>query len=152
MRLYAFLRENLVVKVDFLDEQNYSEYAKDYQLIIDVEDLIITPQVGWRLNGNQLVPPPEQVISLQEQIKARIMYYQSLAPALLAELYAGNTLMGITIEQSDAMFSEYSDVILRLSQGAFPSAIYKLQQKTPSGFVTQPMLDAWILKIQQAMV
>lgn len=46
------------------------------------------------------------------------------------------------------MNNQYSDVITRISQGAFPSAIYRLQQKRPSGFVTQTMINNWISKIQ----
>jgi hypothetical protein len=50
------------------------------------------------------------------------------------------------------MFIDYSDVLLCITQGAFPTAIHILQQKSPTGFVTQPMIDAWIAKIQAHMV
>lgn len=148
MRLHAFLRENTVVKVESIDETQYAEEAIGYQLIIDVQDLLIPPSAGWLLSGNHLVPSAGQAPSLKDQIKAKIAHYRSLAPSLLEDLYAENTLLGITVEQSDALFDEYSDVILRLQQGAFPSALYRLQGKQPTGFVTQQMLDNWISKIQ----
>lgn len=148
MRLHAFLRENVVVKVDAIDEIQYAEQIKDYQNIIDVQDLLITPSVGYVLSGNQLVPGVGQSISIKQMIVAKLTNYQAVAPTLLKDLYADNTLMGITAAQSDAMFDEYQDVIIRLSQGAFPTAIYRLQQKQPSGFVTQELINNWIIRIQ----
>lgn len=68
---------------------------------------------------------------------------QEIAPQLLRQLYAENTLAGITTAQSDQLFDEYSDIILRIREGAFPTALYRLQQKQPSGFVTQELLDKW---------
>jgi hypothetical protein len=145
MRLHAFLRENVVVKVESIDEAQYAEQIKDYQ---NIQDLLITPSVGYILSGNQLVPGVGQSVSVKQMIIAKLTNYQAVAPALLKDLYADNTLMGITAAQSDAMFDEYQDVIVRLSQGAFPTAIYRLQQKTPSGFVTQELIDNWIIRIQ----
>lgn len=148
MRMYAFLIDNEVVKVESIDPEQYVDVSKDYNLVIDVEDLVVCPQVGWVLSGNSLVPSAAQASNVKEMIKLRIKGYQSLAPELLRDMYAQNTLLGITSSQSDAVFDDYSDVILRLQQGAFPTAIYRLQQKQPSGFVTQEMLDAWIATIQ----
>jgi hypothetical protein len=74
---------------------------------------------------------------------------QEAAPQLLRQLYAENTLAGITTEQSDALFDEYADVILRIREGAFPTAVHRLQQKQPSGFITQELLDKWIDIIRQ---
>lgn len=150
MRKYAFLAENVVTKIESLGDDNLD--FSSYQLVLDIEDLIVQPQVGWILNGNHLVPPPSEQANIKEIIKATIKHYQSVAPELLRDMYATNTLLGITAAQSDNVFREYADVLLMLTQGAFPTAIYRLQQKEPSGFVTQEMLDAWILKIQQAMV
>lgn len=152
MRLHAFLLDNEVVKVAEIEEGYYSSESEGYHLVIDVQDTLVPPVAGWVLDGNRLVPGPGQSVSLHAMIMARIAHYQSQAPALLRDLYATNTLMGITAAQSDAMFDEYSDVILRLQQGALPSAIYRLEQKEPSGFVTQEVIDSWIAKVQAIMI
>lgn len=89
-------------------------------------------------------PPP----GMPEIVYDKISSYRRLAPNLLTELYRDNTLAGITVQQSDQMFDEYFDVLLRIKEGCFPTAIYRLQQKTPSGFVTQDMINSWIRKIQ----
>ena len=86
-----------------------------------------------------------------QMVQEKLDQYQKAAPGLLRELYATNTLQGITVAQSDALFDEYQDVIMRLAQGAFPTALYRLAQKAPSGFVTQEMLYKWTLQIQACL-
>ena len=152
MRLYAFLQNNTVEKVEAATEEQYLEQARYYQLIIDVTDYVATPTVGWVLSGNVIVPSPQQQPSIKQQIKDRISYYQKIAPDLLTDLYAENTISGITAAQSSQMFNDFQDVVTCVTQGAFPTAIYKLQQKQPSGFVTQEMINDWISKIRSRMV
>jgi len=152
MRTYAFVQNNDVVEVKQITDEQYQAQARDYQLIIDVTDFIYPPQVGWKLSGNQLVPPAAQQISLKLMIEARIKSYQDMAPALLREMYANNTLAGITSEQSAAIFTDYADILLCIREGAWPTAVYKLSQKTPEGFVTQERLDAWTQLLLSRMV
>lgn len=94
-------------------------------------------------------PPtlPTEVIIAQ-----KLARYQVAAKQLLIDLYTQNTMAGITQAQSDQMFDDYADVLDRLKEGAFPTALYRLDQKSPSGFVTQALLDSWRKKIQEAMV
>jgi len=152
MRLHAFLKDNVVEKVEQITEEQYLEQARNYQLIIDVQDYVSAPSAGWILSGNVIVPSPSQQPSIKKMVMERIFYYQRIAPELLVDLYADNTLLGITTQQSSQMFSDFSDVLECVSQGAFPTAVYKLQQKQPSGFVTQEMINSWIAKIQSRMV
>jgi hypothetical protein len=152
MRKHAFLKENIVVKVESITEEQYIELIREYQNIIDVEDLIVTPSIGYVLSGSMLVPPAGQIVSLKEIIMGKITQYRESAPQLLTELYAENTLAGLTVSQSDALFDSYGDVIFRLKEGAFPSALYRLSQKTPSGFVTQALIDKWHDRIVEKMI
>lgn len=153
MPLHALLRDNVVVDLkEITSEEEYRDLSNQYQLIVDVSDYLAVPQVGWVLAGNKIVPPPGQSLSIQKLIEAKIKFYQEQAPELLRQLYAQNTLMGITTAQSDQMFDEYEDVLIRLREGAWPTALYRLQQKTPSGFVTQEMINAWIALIQSYMI
>lgn len=152
MRKYAILDNNEVVEVLNLNESDYIYEASYHQLIIDIEDFIVQPQVGWLLVGNTLTPPSNTISDIKYAIKSRIKYYQDNASDLLRDLYATNVLLGITTEQSDAMFSEYEDVLIRIREGAWPTALYRLSQKSPSGFVTQDMIDSWILMIQARII
>ena len=152
MRKHAILDNNLVVEIMNLDEELYKREASYHQLIIDIEDLVIQPQVGWLLSGNTLIPPPNSPVPIKDLIKARIKYYQEQAPELLRDLYAENTLLGITVQQSNQMFSDYQDVLIRIREGAWPTALYCLSQKQPSGFVTQQMIDNWYNMISSRII
>ena len=143
MRKYAILDENIVVEVLDLDEDSYRKKSSYHQLIVDIEDLFIQPQVGWFLSENKLIPPVNQAIGLGDLIKAKIKSFQDQAPGLLRDMYVQNTLLGITTAQSDAMFSDYQDVLIRIREGAWSTALYRLSQKAPNGFVTQEMIDSW---------
>ena len=149
MRMYALLRENVVVALQQVaDEVEYAEIVKNYQNAVDVEDWLLRPSIGWVLSGGSLVPGPNQVFDIKKYIEGKITQYQSVAGALLIDLYATNTLSGLTSAQSDQMFEDFQDVLLRIREGAFPTAVYRLQNKTPTELVTQQMIDAWVAKIQ----
>lgn len=149
MRRHAFINNNVVTKIQELDDAGYEENARNYQLIVDVEDLIVVPEVGWVFNGINIEPSVAQINNVRQLVTLKLASYQEIAPKLLRELYVDNTLLGITTPQSDAMFDVFADVVLRISQGAFPTAIFRLQQKKPSGFVTQVMINNWIARIQK---
>lgn len=87
-------------------------------------------------------PPPS--ITIADIIKNKILEYEILAPKLLREVKAANTLNGITVEQSAQMFEEYAPIMIAVREGAFPTALYMLQQKQPSGFMTQERIDQLI--------
>lgn len=55
MRWYAVINNNTVTQVLQLDEEACVELSKNNQ-VVDIEDLIPRPEVGWTLNGNHLDP------------------------------------------------------------------------------------------------
>jgi len=95
---------------------------------------------------------PTQGPDIPNLIDQRIQYFQSVAPKLVRELYVDNTMAGITAAQSDEMFDDFADVLLRIKEGAFPTALYRLDQKQPAGFVTQELINSWKAKIASYMV
>lgn len=91
---------------------------------------------------------PTPTVDMAALIDKKIKGYQDSAPQLMRELYVANTLSGISTLQSDQMFDDYADVLIRIREGAFPTALRRLLLKRPAGFVTQGLLDAWVSKIQ----
>lgn len=89
----------------------------------------------------------QTAVLTKKAIEDRIEQYQKAAPGLLRDLYATNTMAGISTPQSDQLVDDYQDVLLRIREGLFPTALYRLSFKRPSGFVTQVMLDQWRDKI-----
>lgn len=153
MALHACINNVTVAElVDINSETEYASYAAKYSTVLDISDYVVQPQVGWVLQGIVLVAPQNQMPDLTTLVSSRIKYYQSQAPDLLIDLYTQNTLSGITVTQSSQMFSDYQDVLIALREGAWPTAIYNLQNKTPSGFVTQQLIDDWIALIQSKMI
>jgi hypothetical protein len=151
MRKFAIINNFTVTEIKYLDEDGYRLAASKYELVVDIEDLLVQPDVGWVLQGNHLVPPPGYGTDLASIINARIKHYQEKAPEMLRNLYTANTLLGITVQQSDAMFDDYQDVLIRIREGAWPTALYRLSQKQPSGFVTQEMINNWISVLQSGI-
>jgi hypothetical protein len=103
---------------------------------------------------------PEEIIALNLSVYAinpakpmpkvvfdKIEEYEKLAPVMLREIKRDNTLAGITTTQSQEVFESFRDIIIALREGAFPTAYQMLTTKTPSGFVTQEMLDDWKKRI-----
>lgn len=106
-----------------------------------------TSEEVWALRLSIFSQPPSST-PITVLVQNKIKQYRAVSNDLLSELYAENTLAGITVDQSDSLFDSFADVILRVQQGAFPTALYRLSQKTPQGFVTQQLLDAWTAKIR----
>jgi hypothetical protein len=152
MRKHAVLDDNTVVDIKVISESEFSDLAKKHQLILDIHDLLVEPELGWVLVGNQLQPSASQMPDLPKLIKSRIKHYQDNASELLRDLYAENTLLGITVEQSDQMFDDFADVLTRIREGAWPTALHRLSQKQPSGFVTQEMINRWSALIASRML
>lgn len=150
MALFAQVKNNEVFKVAELEtDEDFYSASSESDLIVDVTDLVITPAIGWVLSGNKLVPAPGEELNVQEMIKSKLRHLQNEAPEILIEMYVQNTLLGITTQQADQMFDDYNDILIRIKEGAWPTALYRLSQKTPSGFVTQEMLDNWIALLEE---
>jgi len=144
---YAQIVEGLVHNV-LLADSNHDIFAGDSNYV-RIDNLDPIPQIAWKYDGETFSSPDAPPV--YDQIYARISQYQKSVVPLLTDIYVQNTINGITLQQSDQLFDDYSDVIMRLSQGAFPSALYRLSQKTPGGFVTQDMIDQWTEIIKSHM-
>jgi hypothetical protein len=107
-----------------------------------------TTEQQWSSALATYAAPP---ISIKEIIIDKLKDYTQASDALVSSLKADNTLAGISLAQSAQMFDDFGDILQMLREGAFPTAIYRLQQKSPSGFVTQDMINNWISKIQAAL-
>ena len=138
MSKYAVVFNLEVIEV--IESETFPEVLSE-NLLVDITDLLIPPAKGWKLEGNKLVPPVGH--NLEEIVESKIKKFQQLSQQMIIEIYTTNTLLGITTQQSDQMFDDYIDILLRLKEGAWPTALYRLNTKQPNGFVTQEMLDSW---------
>lgn len=103
-----------------------------------------TPEDVWAYLLSRYNPPATPIYDV---IINRLTKYEKSADQLLKDIKTSNTLAGITLAQSAQMFIDFQHVLMAIREGAFPTAIYLLQNATPSGFVTQPMIDDMIARI-----
>lgn len=150
MKKYAFLRDNAVVSVQELSDEQFVDINKQYEMAVDVSDYISLPSIGYILSGNKVVPAPGMELTIKDMIKARIKLYRSRAADLLVDIYASNTLAGMTTAQSDASFTLHADVIFCINEGAWPTAMLRLNAKATAGTIPQELADSWIAIIQSA--
>lgn len=74
MRKYALLNNNEVVETLDLNEDEVREKSLTYQLIIDIEDMLPEPEIGWHLDGNQLVAfAPGSQEKIEEELALKKM-------------------------------------------------------------------------------
>lgn len=122
----------------------------DYQGNI-IGQLSLPDGTDERIWSNALSSYAQPPTPIKTIIINKLSDYEKLSSDLVNSLKADNTLAGISVAQSAQMFDDFGDVLQMLREGAFPTAIYRLQQKSPSGFVTQDMIDSWIAKIQACL-
>lgn len=60
-RKHAVLQNNVVSEILLLEEEQVSAKAKEAETIIDIEDTIPQPEVGWVLSGNLLTAPTQSM-------------------------------------------------------------------------------------------
>lgn len=61
MRKYAIVSNQVVTSIVDADDEAASELVKTSEMIVDIEDQIPQPEVGWVLSGNSLVLPTESM-------------------------------------------------------------------------------------------
>lgn len=144
---YVQINDGIVQNIILLEDESLSHlFSEGYEFFLSIEGIDPEPQIGGVYNGSNFLPPKD--LPIKDKIFNTIRNYQKLSPSLLADIYTVNKLAGISLEQSDKMFDTFADVVLRIREGAFPTALYRLSQKVPEDFVTQELLDAWMSKIK----
>jgi hypothetical protein len=53
-RKYAIITDNNVTSIETLEDIQVSDRARQVQMLIDIENMLPQPQIGWKLVGNKL--------------------------------------------------------------------------------------------------
>lgn len=124
-RKYAFIINNAVVKIESIEEEVYRQVINSYQNLIDIEDEVIQPQVGWIIEGNKLVDPMNS-LSLQTKLemacKAARLFGSALCGEVTDKIGAKNLMMGKTEAQILTIASALKPIGDVLSGGAVKTA------------------------------
>lgn len=109
-----------------------------------------TSEQVWQEKLARISATP-QVPTAKELVIRKISSYKKECEEFVDEFKAGNTLEGITVQQSAELFAAVHLVLLALKEGALPTAIYLAEQVEPVGFLTQERKDLWISKMKDKL-
>lgn len=73
MRKYAFLRNNIVLLVDDIDPEEYTNHIRNWDAIIEVEGMNPMPAAGWALIGNLLLPTSPDLQQKEQQLFGAVL-------------------------------------------------------------------------------
>jgi two-component sensor histidine kinase len=152
MRKYAFLQNNIVVKVELMSDESYVEQSRIYQLIVDVDGQFPVPEVGWVLNGNVLVSnsgeyTPEQLDRIQQHKQRE--FGAKLAIDLVDMMGAKNltlTRQGISVDVS-SLLVQLNAIKTLLETGAIKTSKSLIMYIYNSFPTYQSILDHALLEI-----
>lgn len=124
MRLYALIKNNKVVEIKNLEDDEYTVEIKKNDSIVDIEDMSPQPQIGWILSGNTLIAPNavSMEILLREKIKQAREFGQNLIYESSDRIGAKNILFGKTEAQIVAIVAQLDPIKKLLETGALNTA------------------------------
>ncbi len=150
MRKYALLRENFVVSIESLDEIQYREKCKEYQLIIDVEDLAVQPDIGWVLDGNSAKPYSSSMSESEKEdkkMRARFRIGNAICDEAVIKISARNRALAKTSAEVSAIITNFMPIEMALRKCALPTALGGIIQMKPAYTEYEDIFNEIINKI-----
>lgn len=131
MRKYALVNNLIVTAIVDIEDQDYPEYAKFNNLVIDITDMSPQPQVNWLLNGNKLEFP--NGTSSREKLEIELAEKKTdfgikLARNAIDRIGARNKILNKNGAQVAVLLSQLLNVKLLLETGALGTARYSCIQ------------------------
>lgn len=133
-RKYALLENNIVIEIRSIADSEVSEVAK-LNMLIDIEDQLPEPNIGWVLQGNKLVAIENET---QEQFEIELASKKRIAGKAISDkcidmIGARNKMLSKTTQQIVAVLTALSPIRALLETGALGTARSSIQQ-AGSGF------------------
>ena len=135
MRLYACIQDNLVVKVALFSDEEIREEGRQYQIIIDIQERIVPPQVGWVYQDNKIILPElAGLTSEQVQIKKNLWrrdFGIQIKGPITDKLGARNIMLGKNSAFVMQMSSQLGPIGMLLESGAITTSRNALMSIRP---------------------
>ncbi len=127
MRRYALINDGVVVDTVNLEIEELEQIIKDYNSVIDIEDHIPQPNIGWVLVGNKLELPNS--ISDREKMEVDLndkksVFGRKLARDAVNRVGARNKILNKNGAQVTALLNQLLGVKMLLETGALGTARY----------------------------
>lgn len=122
----ALLKNNTVIEIKDLLEEQIKELAPLYDLIVNIDEYIVSPSVGWILSGNRLVPTSPEGLSPEEIYAGMVRQFRHFGEKLSGELTdkigARNLILGKSEAQIAALVSSLAPIGMLLEKGGLKTA------------------------------
>jgi hypothetical protein len=121
MRKYAILKNYVIVAIEQLEDSDVVNRAMEVEMLIDIEDMVPTPSIGWVLNGNILQIP--QNLTDREKFEIDLNYRKrtfgtELAQEAIDRVGARNKILNKTESQVSALLANLLNVKILMETGA----------------------------------
>lgn len=155
MKKYALLKDDTVVQIKDLTDEEIFNLTYEYSLIIDVSEYVVIPRVGWLLEANRLVPSsttgltPEQMY--QDYVSRARVFGRGLGDQLIDRLGARNLILGKTESQISATVQALAPISMLLQTGALVTSKTLITQIKPAYPEYQDIFDYAINQINSLL-
>lgn len=126
--LHAFLKNNTILLIDSISEEEYHLHIREWDSIIKIQDMVPLPKVGWILQGNKLVPVDALFQQTQQQV-----FGASLALELVNKMGARNLILssqGSSVNVS-SLLANVGTIRSLIETGALKTARTAMQSLLP---------------------
>jgi hypothetical protein len=125
MRKYAIIYNDVVAAIEQIKDEDVANRAKEVQMLIDVEDMVPAPSVGWVLNGNKLEIPQNlghREIFEIDLNRRKSKFGLELAQNAVDRMGARNKILNKTGSQVSALLNSLLVVKSLMETGALGTA------------------------------
>jgi hypothetical protein len=156
-KTYALVSDYAVQKLLELTEDEVQVFGRVFQNVIDCDGIVPTPQVGWKFDGRNFLPPTDGLSEegvLEAQCVVQRQFGQKMVLNAVDRIGARNLLLinnGVPID-IPALLTQMMPVKILLETGALKTArgaLVQIKQILPTH---ADILDGAIVNITQFLV
>jgi hypothetical protein len=123
MKKYALVNDNIITSISFLEEEEYAEYAKKNQLVVDIDEMFVSPEVGWILEDNHFISTEQDPLKVAIKTVACARDFGiKLKKEMIAKIGGKNLVLSRTEQQVSSIVTQLVSIGFLLEGGALRTA------------------------------
>lgn len=131
MKKYALVKNDVVISVEMLTEDAYRQKSMECQVIVDISELVIEPEIGWVLEGNALRPHSSN-ISLEKiedtKMRNRFKVGNKVCDEAIVLISGRNRMLEKNSTQVNQIITTFTPIELAMRKCALPTALLGIAQ------------------------
>lgn len=145
IRKFAGIKNNQVVALIDIPEEEYRQSSGNYELLVDVQDAVPMPEVGWFLVGNQIIKINPDGKSQEDLEREKNKWKREFGTALSGEMMDRLGARNVILKKSGAfvtgMLINLGPISSLLNSGAIQTAYAATQSARAAYTEYQDILD-----------